>query len=241
MTLSLSILVPYRPDGDWRDRSWNLCVGRYLSTIVEHWQGDAELIIETPPPEGPGTPADFNHPLAINRAAERSSGELLMVCDADCLPDPGYMGLAERAIRDGLAQWTLPRFYRMLTERATLNAHALGELPVDLTGPGYEWIGDSVSWAGCPIYPRAAFLDAGGYDERIAWWGGDDICMGLTMTTLYGPAARVAGVTHLWHPHPPEHNYGHERHPAQWSLVQRYIDAAGAPDPATAIRGVRFP
>lgn len=231
-TLSLSVLVPYRPDGGWRDRHWRNVVHPYLSALVEHWQADAELLVETPAPEGPGHPGDFNHPAAINAAADRSSGDLLMICDADCLPDPAYARLAERAVQAG-AQWVRPRLYRKLSRRATEIGLPVGPVP----DSAYEWIGDAVSWAGCPIYPRAAFFDVGGYDERISWWGADDVAMGMTMTTLYGESMLLEGVTHLWHPDPIEHNYGHERHRAQQALVDRYTAAAGDPH---AIRRVRY-
>lgn len=237
MIQSLSIIVPYRPDGGWRDRAWDRVVSPALSRLVEEWPADAELLIVEPPPTGPGTPADFNHPLAINRGANAARCDLLMICDADCLPDEDYARLAEHAIRAG-AQWARPRHYRKLTRAWTENLLA-GARHDHAAAAGYEWIGDSVSWAGCPIYPRGAFDDVGGYDERIAWWGGDDICMGVSMTALYGPSALLSGVTHYWHPDPPEHNYGHERHAEQWTLVERYLAAAAAPDPVRAIRGVR--
>lgn len=238
MTLSISVIVPYRPDGGWRDRAWERVVSPFWSGVVDGWSADAELLISEPEPTGPGHPGDFNHPLAINRAAEAARGDLLLIADADCLPDSRYPRLAEHAIRNG-AQWCLPRFYRKLSRDSTE-----GMLAYNPPRPGSwlvsdaacEWIGDSVSWAGCPIVHREAFRDAGGYDERIAWWGGDDICFGLTMTTLYGDAVRLEGITHLWHPDPPEHNYGHERHPEQWAIVQRYIAAAGD---VLAIRQVR--
>lgn len=238
MTLSISVIVPYRPDNGWRDQAWERVVAPFWSRVVEEWPGDAEFIVETPAPSGPGHPGDFNHPLAINLGAARAGGDLLLIADADCLPDDDYVRLAEQAIRAG-AEWALPRQYRKLTRAWTENLLA-GVTHDHSHAAGYEWIGDSVSWAGCPAIPRAAFDDVGGYDERIAWWGADDCAMGLTLTTLYGPAFRTAGVSHYWHPDPLEHNYGHERHASQQALVDRYIAAAGAADAARAIREVRF-
>lgn len=227
-TLSISVIVPYRPDGAWRDRAWMHVVSRAWSLVVDEWPADAEIVISTPEPEGPGHPGDFNHPLAINRAAARARGDLLFIADADCLPDPSYPRLAAEAINAG-EQWCLPRLYRKLGRPAT--EAMLGQRGPLVYGNAadFDWIGDSVSWAGCPAVPRDAFEDVGGYDERIAWWGADDVAFGLTMTTLYGNARRLEGVTHLWHPDPLEHNYGHERHASQQALVDRYIAAAGDP------------
>jgi hypothetical protein len=251
MTLSLSILVPYRPDGGARDSTWRNVVSPYWSRVVDEWRSDAELIVETPEPSGPGHPGDFNHPLAINRAAARARGDLLLVADADTLPDANYPWLVERALREHGAQWALPRFYRKLTASASINVGSdarwarAARTPVDAGGAVdwrlpegyYEWIGDSVSWSGCVAIPKAAFEDVGGYDERIAWWGADDVAMGLTLRALYGDPARLVGVTHFWHPDPLEHNYGHERHAAQQAIVDRYI--AAADQGHTAMRAAR--
>jgi hypothetical protein len=238
VTLSISVIVPWRADGGWRDLAWARVVAPFWSRVVEEWPADAELILETPPPSGPGHPGDFDHPGAINRGVARSSGTLLLIADADTLPDASYPRLAARAITVG-QQWALPAYYRKLTQEATESMLAYAP-----TSPGSwlvsdeacEWIGERVSWSGCVAVPRESFLDAGGYDERISWWGADDVAFGLTMTTLYGDAWRVAGVTHLYHPAPPEHNYGHPRHKIQQAIVDRYVAATG--DPA-AIRRVR--
>lgn len=251
MTLSLSVIVPYRPDGGERDDTWRYVCAPYWSRIIDDWRSDAELVIETPEPSGPGHPGDFNHPAAINRAAERSSGELLLIADADTVPDDDYPWRVEAGLRRHGAQWALPRFYRKLTRSASINVGSdarwarasrspvvVGEHEVDWRLPEgyYEWIGDAVSWSGCVAIPRSVFFDVAGYDERIAWWGADDVAMGVTLTTLYGEPARLNGVTHFWHPTPLEHNYGHARHTAQQALVDRYTAAAGD---ASAIRSVR--
>lgn len=254
MTLSLSILVPYRPDRGRRDAAWQHVVSPYWSRVVDEWRADAELIVETPEPSGPGHAGDFNHPLAINRAAARARGDLLLVADADTLPDADYAWKVERALRAGHAGWALPRFYRKLTSAASVNVGSdarwkrasrtpvqVGGLdPVDWRLPEgyYEWIGDSLSWSGCVAIPAKAFADVGGYDERIAWWGADDVAMGLTLETLYGAPARIAGVTHFWHPTPLAHNYGHARHTGQQAIVDDYIHAAGRPDEIRRVRGL---
>lgn len=234
-TLSISVIVPYRPDRAWRDRAWLGVVAPFWDRVIDEWPADAELLVEEPKPSGPGHPGDFNHPLAINRAAQRSTGDLLFVADADTIPDEAYLYLVERAMRDGREQWGLPLEYRKLNREATEDV-LLGDPGATRSDLDYEWVGTGVSWSGCVAVPRQAFFDVGGYDERIAWWGADDVAFGVTMTTLYGNPYRVAGVTHLWHPDPLEHNYGHERHAAQQRLVDRYTAAAGD---AHGIRRVR--
>lgn len=226
--LNCSVLVPYRPDAGWRDAAWE--------RIETRWQRlGAEVIVESP---GPGAhPGEFNHPLAINRAAERATRDVLMVADADC----GWtLGLPERlvdVVRGG-APWALALDYAQLTKQQTRRLHQLNREPTMADLKGAAWVGRAVSWAGLICITADAFREVGGYDERYEWWGADDMAFGLTADTLLGKHARVPGaVIHYWHPAPLEHNYGHERHQDQYALGERYKAAAGDVD---AMRCVRF-
>lgn len=226
---AVSVLVPYRPDGGHRDRAWRFNRRRWETT-------GHELVLELAP-DG-AHPGEFNHPLAINRAAARATGDVLVIADADTTFDPAWVAEAARLVATGAAAWVLPRFYDKITKRAS--RRILAGDPAGPIGPyEVEWRGDSVSWAGLVVVPRAGFETVGGYDERIAWWGADDVAFGLTMTALVGPVTRLEGAAmHLWHPQPLEHTYGHERHRSQQRIVDRYIAAADqGPD---AIRKVRF-
>jgi hypothetical protein len=224
----ISVLVPYRPDGGHRDRAWEWIRRRWT-------EFDVELVIEAD--DGGEHPGEFNHPRAINRAAARAAGDVFIVADADTAFDPAWVRDAVHRVTDGAARWCLPRCYDKLTEAST--AKLLAGAPTAAIGAyDVEWCGDSVSWAGLVVVPREAFDRVGGYDERIAWWGADDVCFGLTMDALWGRHTRVAGAAmHLWHPQPSEHTYGHRRHPGQQALVNRYVAAAENPE---AIRKVRF-
>lgn len=216
----VSVLVPYRPDGGYREQAWE-------SVVRDAWeQSGAELIVESP---GPGaSPAEFNHPAAINAAASHASGGVLIVADADCLWTPTNLpSLLVEAVQGG-AHWAMARRYAQLTASQSRRLVKRSAPPSEVLLQRAKWVGDSVSWAGLICMRAGDFASVGGYDERWAWWGADDAAFGLSMETLVGPHVRVPGsILHLWHPTPLAHNYGHERHPEQYALGERYKAAAG--------------
>lgn len=233
----ISVLVPYRPDGAHRQRTWDWLRQRWAMLCPE-----AEVIVQGD--DGGAHPGQFNHPLAINRAAERASHDVFIVADCDTAFDPGWVREAARLVAAEAEPWVMPRFYDKLTARATdilLSSSPATPLDEDNIAPMVaqrEWRGDSICWSGLVVVHRSGFETVGGYDERIAWWGGDDICFGLTMDALVGRHHRLDGsAVHCWHPAPSEQTYGHERHAVQQELVDRYITAA---ENAAHLRHVRF-
>lgn len=210
MATDASVLVPYRADGAWRDRAWEWNRLRWETLGVE-------LIVTSP---GPGAgAADFNHPRAINQAAEEASSDVLIVADADTGSEAEWVQEAVALVRSG-APWVLPRFYDKLTREST--ELLLGESSI----PPYEveWRGDSVSWSGLVVVPREGFKAVGGYDERWIYWGGDDVAFACAMNTLWGRVQRLEGAAvHLWHS-----REGLDAQPQdQHELMYRYLAAEG--------------
>lgn len=225
-----SVLVPYRPDGGYRDVAWDWIRRRWAALLPE-----CEIIVSSD--DGGADPGQFNHPLAINRCAERASSDVLIIADADTAFEPGWVRNACDSVRLGIP-WVLPTFYDKLTQDQTAN---LLTAPCDITIPAeldLEWRGENVANSGLVVIPRAGFTEVGGYDERWASWGSDDAAMRITLDALWGPVERLPGrCIHCWHPAPVEQTYGHADHDRQAALMARYV-AAGS-DPA-AVWAVRF-
>lgn len=224
----ISFLVPYSPDGGWRDRAWAWNQRR----IRAHFP-TAEVIVGVP--DVTGDPAVFNHPQAINRAAEYATGDVFVILDADTTwPSRTWLRNAvDNASQPGT--WSLAAEYVKVDEHATHRmllddpARSYLELPTN------EWVG--ASWSGVVVCSREAFEHVGGSDERHLGWGWDDICFGITLDTLWGPHARIPGfVLHLYHPQPVEHSWGQPYTATQRALTRRYEAAAGDPDAVRAIR-----
>lgn len=242
----VAVIVPYRAGEPHRDRAWAWCLARMRAMLPADWA----CIMGTD--NGGEHPGHFNHPYAINVAADvaiEGGADVLVVADCDTtFSDPGWLVAAALEVGSGQHPWALPARYVKLTEDCTASLTD-EETIVDcnLSGaeadpPPYpfetEWVGDGVSWSGMVIVPAEAFRRVGGYDERFAWWGADDVCFGLSMDTLWGQHHRAPGaVVHLWHPAPEGETYGHQAHKVQAALTEKYKAAAGN---LAAMRNVRF-
>lgn len=207
----ISILIPYGPDGGWRDRAFEWNLARW-----KHWFPAAEICIGEPD-EWNGTAGEFNRPQAINRAAREATGGILVVADADTTFSSGFQVVDD---------WVLPRSYAKLTEEFT---HQLLAVPEAVVEPWlFEWEG--ASWSGLLVLPREAFELVGGFDERFTGWGHDDIAFGVCVDTLYRPHLRGEySALHLWHPTPFVDNYGQPNNEVQRLLAVEYVKAAGHP------------
>lgn len=228
---TLSVLVPYRPDGGWRDESW--------AWIRQRWEillPEVELIVCDDGGDPSQNPGHFNHPLAINTAAKLATRDVFCIADADTAFGADWITDAVQLVHEGAA-WVLPSFYDKLTQRATKQVRWAPPV-VSLDRYAREWRGDCVSWSGMVVVSREGFETVGGYDERFSKWGADDMCFGLSMDTLWGRHTRLPGSCyHLWHPAPLQHTYGHDRQQEQYYLGERYRSAANRPN---AMRRVRF-
>jgi hypothetical protein len=189
----LSIITPWRSGDPIRERNWSWCKARWQALFP-----DAELI------EADHDGEPFCRGRAINAGVARSSGDVLVLADAD--------GADEReAINESVdlalgGRWVVcysaPHGYQALTEIATLRL-----LECDPASPlpafGDREIAEKCwSYSGSVCLTRAMFDEVGGYDERMISWGYEDSAFQACADTLIGPHAR-AGATHyhLWHEH----------------------------------------
>lgn len=224
----ISVLVPYRPDGGYRDRAWEW--------VKQRWEKVPGVDLIVAGDDGGSNPGHFNHPLAINRAAENATGDVYVIADADTSFQPEWIHEAASLVREGAAAWILPKYYNKLTQAAT---ESILDGPVDAIMEGeLEWQGNGVNNAGLVVVPRSAFWTVGGYDERFTWWGADDVCFRITMDWMWGQSSLLDGAAwHLWHPTPAPVTYGHPEHERQQALMQEYVDAAGD---RASVQAVRF-
>lgn len=185
----ISLLVPFRTDHAERERNW-----RWLERYWRAVMPEAEVIVGT----DDGRP--FCKTAAVNRAFRRSTGDIIVVLDADCYISPESIRECARRIREARAYgrplWYMPykRFYR-LTEPASMrllesdpaDALTFGDPPpdADLDSSSGVSIGH---WYGALIQmmPREAFIEVHGMDERFRGWGGEDISFMYAIDTLFG-------------------------------------------------------
>lgn len=195
---------------------------------------------------------DFQTPFcktaAVNDAFSKTTGDIVVILDADCYIDPEVIlscAAKIRAARNaGHKLWFIPyrRFYR-LTEAASnlvldsdpANPYRFPDPPPKddlVTTRGTS----SAHWYGAliQVMPREAFVAAGGMDERFHGWGGEDVAFMRAVDTLYcRHKTSDNDVLHLWHPTIKGYDDdtrmwpGQERPDGNWPLAEKYRDAFG--------------
>jgi hypothetical protein len=202
------ILVPWRTDDGARAAVWKTCKSR--------WQG---LFPDWPVYEGASPDGPFNRSAAINDAA-RQAGEwdVAVIIDADVMLRKGNVEEAvKRARKTGKVTWAHRR-WRGITEEATKRltrpdpvfaTGALGNGGVehgDFIDADIDLIIEKttrMSWSCCMAVTRKAWDTIGGFDERFAGWGFEDIAFQAASGGLVGWDRVEGDVLNMWHPRVP--------------------------------------
>lgn len=156
------------------------------------------------------------------RQAAAAGADIVVLCDADTLPEAEPLHTAIEEAADGVLH--LPySWYRGLSRDGTaayLTGTPAADCAVDLA---HEW-----ATGGVLVIQPHAWWAIGGMDERMIGWGFEDAAARICADTLLGQTVRHQGtITHLWHPQ--ESGLGSPRHVANGQLCQRYVDATGKP------------
>ena len=191
MNEKISLLVPFR------DNSPNQSRLKVWSWLLQFWKNelpDAEIVMG----DDDGKP--FSKTCAVNDAFKKSTGDIIVILDADCYINPAVIIYCANEIRKARlkneALWFLPyrNLYR-LTDEATqklldsnpTNAFQLTNTPDknDIENSNNHSYGH---WFGAliQIMPREAFQFVGGMDPSFRGWGGEDVSFVRVLNTLYG-------------------------------------------------------
>ena len=134
---------------------------------------------------------------ARNLAARHARAELLAITDADCVPDGDW-------IERGLARFAADPGLSMLGGQVTISLPERPSLPQLLDAATYLTQEGNVSrgWAVTASLwiRRDAFERAGGFNERLTDAGGEDLELGLCVTSAGG---RIAYAPEVRATHPP--------------------------------------
>jgi glycosyltransferase involved in cell wall biosynthesis len=146
--------------------------------------------------------ADSGHG-TFNRSASRNLGvrladdaELVIVCDADTIPDPGGLVAALAAAPAGGLHYP-QAVVNYLTESGTQLLLAGGQVES-------SWVDFSIPAAhgGCFVIRADQYRLAGQFDEGFEGWGFEDNAWWAAARRHLGQPTHHAGVAwHLWHPH----------------------------------------
>jgi hypothetical protein len=162
------------------------------------------------------------------RQAQAAGADIVVICDADTLPQAEPLHAAIADATDGVLH--LPyTWYRGLSQAGTA-AYLAGQPADDCPSDwAHEW-----ATGGVLVIQPSAWWAAGGMDEAFTGWGFEDTAFRTAADALLGPAAKHPGtITHLWHPL--ESGLGSPQHIAGGQRMQRYVDATGNPDAIRAL------
>jgi N-acetylglucosaminyl-diphospho-decaprenol L-rhamnosyltransferase len=180
--------------------------------VVDNDSGNAELTaLATAIPQIEVLSLERNegYSRAVNRGARRASGEALVLLNDDCIVDPGYLeAITSRldpaagiVMAAGVMREHRDRFRidsaGMELDRTLLAFDYLNGEPVSLLDRS---VPDPIGPSGAAAaFDRAAFLGAGGFDERLfAYWEDVDLVLRLHRA---GGRCRLAGEARGIHEH----------------------------------------
>lgn len=194
MSPTVSFLFPFADDHSTRSILFNAVAYRY-----GQFYPDAELCIGTSAQE------PFNRSEARNKAFEQSSGDVLVINDADTFCTRASLDRAIELVASGEEDFVLPyEVYYNLNEAWT-TAFILGgdytvEPPEDIPETCYEHRLLTAE-SGVLVVSNDAWLQVGGYDERFTGYGWEDNAFVRTLGITRGPGLKIPGAAyHLHHP-----------------------------------------
>lgn len=207
----ISIIIPFEPRGGVRQENYEFLWEFYRNALPH-----AQIITE-------GYPRlPFNKSAAINKGAQRATGDVFAILDADALIDPEVLVEAAAEIRSARARgqqlWLMPyrRLYRLTRDvsrylrefwphqeqRYITDVYLAEPLDPDAyDNHGGGSMHGHMFGAMCQVMPREAYETVGGWDERFAGWGGEDVSFARALDTLWGRHRSLDyPIFHLWHP-----------------------------------------
>jgi len=199
-------LIPFTTRDAYRKKTF-----RWL---LDYWKAelpDAEIVI------GHSTGPVFCKTEALNRAAHRANGKVLVVLDADAYISGAILNNVADIILEELEQgyqtWYVPyrNLYRLNLDTTLAILESDPENPVRIPDPPPDNYLDNEPNAAkygrafaalAYVIPREALEAIECFDERFnRGWGGEDVSTLRALDTLWGKHKTTPnGIFHLWHP-----------------------------------------
>lgn len=221
----ITLLIPFHTNNKQRKK--------VFKWVLEYWKDqlpDAEIII------GHSNAKPFCKTEALNNAADRATGKVLVILDADTYM-PGWIidKAADRILEElehGNHLWYVPykHLYRLNKQ---ITAKIIASDPKDPlqipSPPPEEYLDDDGQkrsygrryGAMVMVFPREALEVIKCFDERFRGWGGEDVALLRALDTLWGKHKTTPNdVLHLWHPY-----FGHSYKTRTWMHQKHQLNA----------------
>lgn len=219
--MSVAVVIPWRNTDEWRHA--------VMEHVVEHYQRELPIDELHLVDAGGST---FNRAASKNLGVARTSSELLVIADADTLVPGANLRAALDFARTSSMVVPFDSLIG-LDKRATQHVLSLDVEPF-VDWRSHAPMNVELDWqqrsdGGVNVCTRAAFEQAGGFDERFVGWGFEDTTFSLSLSTLVGPVMWLsAAAVHLWHP-TDRTRRDSALQSTQLALCKRYELAAGDP------------
>ena len=217
----ISFCIPFRTDNSYREISFQFVT----QTLKKEWPDDEVIVADS-------GHEPFSRSASRNKAADESTGGILVFLDAD-----SYVPLWQLRQAVGLAwapnqNWCFPYdLYYSLTAPGSMKF--MTGLEVDDRDSVYVFpdpvdsFDRPASVGGCVVVSRFAFETVRGYDERFIGWAFEDRAFAYSLEVYFGLVARVPGpLYHLWHPDVETDKFNHPHMRANQALCNRYAEAS---------------
>lgn len=207
--MTVSVLLPFASDDRWRLDARSYVGGWYDALGFEVIEGTC--------------PDPWRKGVAVAHAARRSTADVFVVADADCLC--GGVAPAIAAVENGAA-WAVPHLMVHRLDQTATEAVYVGAAPAGTIGRTQRPY-KGFAGGGIVVLPRDVWEQVP-LDPRFVGWGGEDSSWAMALTALVGPPVRFeADLFHLWH-EPPTRMTRRWGSPPSRALELRYKRAARA-------------
>lgn len=205
MKLKASIAIPYR-DSDGSRAAGHQKALSYISEL-----GYSIRIHDS----DPGQP--FNRAQARNNAVRDSDDDVIIICDADSVPEAEPLKAAvEGAFRYGVCHFPFD-----VVRDLDSNGTEQSGFPTPLASLSYlqEY---GPSQGGCWVIRPDCWWKAGGQDERLTGWGQEDRAFLVCTMTLLGRSVSLPGRLYTMH-----HRRSGRIHPEDLTIFNQYNSLYG--------------
>ncbi|MBY6088672.1 galactosyltransferase-related protein [Priestia flexa] len=191
----VSIIIPISFIDSTRKDAF-LFVEKYYKKFFPDYELCIERCDETPFPKS----------RTINRCVKKSSGDILIIADADILINPKIIRNSIKLL--DYSPWIIP-FNEVINIKKESTAHLLKTTPEWPVPAFLETVKRPfMGHGGINIVPRNYFDQIYGFDERFVGWGGEDDAFAASLNALCGYVKRLQNsVYHLWHDRQQTGNY----------------------------------
>lgn len=213
--MRVACVIPWRGGQPDRERHHETVRAHLRELLPDAWHVDADSGHQPFSRAG-----SRNHGV---RLAQDVAAEVVVLCDADTLPERPALLEAIDAAHDGRLHLPYVHF-RGLSQNGT--RLYLGGAPPHAceTELAHDW-----ATGGVLVVTPDAWWRAGGMDERYIAYGYEDTAFRIAADALLGPTVKHAGIIwHLWHEK--QMGLGSPEHTANGDLSARYVAAEGNPD-----------